>query len=101
MPRSRAACSTSPFAPTTSSEPSGTSSVAEAAAPITVLLIDDHRMFSDSLTRLLRDEEGIEVIGAAATGEEGVRAATELEPAVVLLDYQLPDRDGVSVATEI
>ena len=66
-----------------------------------MLLIDDHQMFSDSLARLLRDEDGIEVIGSATTGEEGVRAATELEPAVVLLDYQLPDRDGASVATEI
>lgn len=75
--------------------------MADPASAITVLLIDDHQMFSDSLARLLRDEEGIEVVGTAANGEDGIRAATTLEPAVVLLDYQLPDQDGAAVAAEI
>jgi DNA-binding NarL/FixJ family response regulator len=73
----------------------------EPTVPITVLLIDDHQMFSDSLTRLLRDDTDIEVVGAAATGEEGLRLASTLVPKVVLVDYQLPDTDGANVAAEI
>lgn len=68
---------------------------------ITVLLVDDHQVFNESLARLLEEREGIEVVGTAITGAEAIEAAHELQPSVVLLDYDLPDRDGASVAAEI
>ena len=66
-----------------------------------VLLVDDHRMFGESLARLLADEPGIEVLAVATTGEEALKLAGALRPKVVLLDQEMPDRDGVSVAAEL
>lgn len=66
-----------------------------------VLLVDDHRMFGESLARLLADEPGIEVLAVATSGEEALKLARALRPTVVLLDQEMPDRDGVSVAAEL
>jgi two-component system response regulator DevR len=68
---------------------------------VTVLLIDDHRMFLDSLGRLLSGEEGITVVGTASRGSDGIALADQLRPQVVLVDYQIPDQDGVAIAREI
>lgn len=68
---------------------------------IGVLIIDDHRMFAESLARLLADEEGIAVLATAASGSEGIELADRLQPQVVLVDYQMPERDGVAIAAEI
>jgi two-component system, NarL family, response regulator DevR len=69
--------------------------------PIRVLIIDDHRMFADSLARLLSDESDIAVVGVYSTGAEGVAQAAALTPAVVLVDYRLPDLDGVEITSQI
>jgi DNA-binding NarL/FixJ family response regulator len=66
-----------------------------------VLLVDDHRMFSESLARLLADEDGIDVLGVAATGTDAIEMVSRLRPNVVLMDYQLPDQDGVTVTAQI
>jgi DNA-binding NarL/FixJ family response regulator len=70
-------------------------------ATVGVLIVDDHRMFSESLARLLDDEEGIAVLGVAATGSDAIEMVNRLHPNVVLMDYQLPDQDGVAVTAEI
>jgi DNA-binding NarL/FixJ family response regulator len=70
-------------------------------SPVTVLVVDDHLMFAESLVRLLSDEQDISVLGFATTGAEGIRLASELKPRVALVDYQMPDQDGVAVAAEI
>jgi DNA-binding NarL/FixJ family response regulator len=70
-------------------------------AAVAVLIVDDHRMFGESLGRLLSDEDGIAVLGVATTGAEAVEAIEKLQPRVVLMDYQLPDQDGVTVAAQI
>jgi DNA-binding NarL/FixJ family response regulator len=69
--------------------------------PVSVLIIDDHRMFAESLARLLADDKGIAVVGTAASGAEGIELAAHLLPNVVLVDYQLPDTDGVAIAAAI
>jgi len=73
----------------------------QALPPVRVMLVDDHRMFAESLSRLLAEEEGIEVLGIATTGAEAVKKAEKLSPNVVLVDYQIPDMDGVAVAAAI
>jgi DNA-binding NarL/FixJ family response regulator len=70
-------------------------------AVVRVLIVDDHRMFAESLARLLGDEDGIEVIGVAGSSEEGLQLVDELRPSVVLVDYRMPDRDGVETAAAI
>lgn len=65
-----------------------------------VLLIDDHTLFRMGLKGLL-ENSGIEVIGTASNGQEGLGRAKELAPDVILLDMRLPDMDGLSVLTEL
>jgi DNA-binding NarL/FixJ family response regulator len=50
---------------------------------------------------MLLESDGFEVVGEAATGEEGVDVALELRPDLVLLDVNLPDIDGFEVASRI
>ena len=66
----------------------------------TVLIVDDHAAFRAG-ARLLLEVDGYHVIGEAADGSAGLRAARELEPDVVLLDVRLPDMDGFAVAEQI
>ncbi len=74
---------------------------AERTTPVGVLIVDDHRMFAESLARLLSDEDGIEVLGLAATGADALDAASRVRPSVVLMDYALPDQNGVAVTAEM
>jgi DNA-binding NarL/FixJ family response regulator len=66
-----------------------------------VLIIDDHLMFAQSLARLLEGELDIEVVGTVATMLDGVAAATIRRPDVVVVDYRLPDGDGITAASRI
>ena len=65
-----------------------------------VLVVDDHPAFRASLRRLL-ESEGYSVVGEAGDGIAAVRAASQLQPDVVVLDIQLPDIDGFEVADRI
>ena len=66
----------------------------------TVLIVDDHAGFRASARSLL-ESGGFEVVGEAETGEEAIALARELQPAIVLLDVQLPDLDGFEVALRL
>lgn len=66
---------------------------------IRVLVVDDHQMFSEGMVRMLSDHDEIFVVGVAGTVEEAVASARLHAPDVVLMDYELPDGDGVQ-ATE-
>lgn len=68
---------------------------------IRVLIVDDHRMFAESLSRLLSDETDIEVVGIATSGAEALALTPHLRPTVVLIDFRMPGQDGVAIAAEI
>jgi DNA-binding NarL/FixJ family response regulator len=65
-----------------------------------VLIVDDHAPFR-SLARRLLAAAGFQVVGEAADGADALSAARDLAPDVVLLDIQLPDIDGFTVAEEL
>ena len=65
-----------------------------------VLIVDDHPGFRASARALLQ-AEGYEVVGEAGDGASALEAARALHPELVLLDVQLPDADGFSVAAQL
>jgi len=66
------------------------------AEPIRVVVVDDHAVVRQGLRGLLELQDGIEVVGDAADGAQGVEAATRLRPDVILLDLVMPTLDGIS-----
>jgi DNA-binding NarL/FixJ family response regulator len=65
-----------------------------------VIIVDDHPSFRATAKALLV-AEGFEVVGEAEDGRSAFEAIMELKPDLVLLDVQLPDTDGFSIATEL
>ena len=65
---------------------------------IRILLVDDQRLFRQSLKHLLEQDRQIQVIGEAADGQEAVVLATELKPDMILLDVELPGLSGPKAA---
>jgi len=65
-----------------------------------VLVIDDHTLFREGLEGLL-ERRNIEVIASIGGGKEGIEAAQDLNPDVVLLDMRMPDVDGLTVLRTI
>ena len=60
------------------------------------LLIDDHMLFREGLTSLLK-RRNIEVLAAVGDGNEGIKLAQEMNPDIILLDMRMPILDGISV----
>src|SRR5262245_36772282 len=61
-----------------------------------ILVVEDHPLLRDRIAELLI-ESGAEVVGTASDGTQGIAAASEFQPDVVLLDLSLPDRSGLDV----
>ena len=76
----------------------------EAAAvsnKIRVLIVDDHRLFAETLEALLATDERIEVVGSARDGKEAVRLWRKLRPDVILMDISMPVMDGFEATRRI
>ena len=65
--------------------------------PKKVLIAEDEALIRLDLVELLT-EEGFEVVGQAADGEEAVKLARELEPDLIIMDVKLPGMDGITAA---
>lgn len=65
-----------------------------------VMVVDDHPMWRDAVTRDL-DDAGLTVVATAGNGEQARRRAAAVRPDVVVLDLRLPGMDGVEVTAEL
>jgi two-component system nitrate/nitrite response regulator NarL len=61
----------------------------------TIITIDDHPLFRKGLADLIEMDDSLALIGEAASGEEGLALAVELEPDLVLLDINMKGMDGL------
>jgi DNA-binding NarL/FixJ family response regulator len=62
---------------------------------IRVVVVDDHQIVRDGLVALLGALDGVEVVGVAADGKEGLHVVGETSPDVVVMDIQMPELDGI------
>ena len=67
---------------------------------VRVLVVDDDSRFRESIARALSDR-GYDVIGRAGTAAEARDGVARLRPDAVLLDVNLTDGDGISLASEL
>lgn len=65
---------------------------------IRVLMVDDHELMREAYGTLLSEGPGIEVVGLAGDGQEGVALAAKLQPNVVIMDGRMPRMNGVDAA---
>ncbi len=66
-----------------------------------VLIVDDHILFREGLTGLLRSQPDMEVIGECGTMHEAIDMALQVKPEVILMDFSLPDGTGLEATRAI
>jgi DNA-binding NarL/FixJ family response regulator len=69
--------------------------------PITVGVVDDHRLFRDGLAALFASIPDIEHVGSATNGEEAVVLAQTTHPDVLLMDLRMPGMNGVEATRRV
>jgi DNA-binding NarL/FixJ family response regulator len=72
-----------------------------AAQRIRVLIADDQALFREGLRTLLSTRPEVEVVAEAANGLEALAMAAQLLPAVVLMDLQMPEMDGIQATARM
>ncbi|MGH2378035.1 MAG: response regulator transcription factor [Candidatus Limnocylindria bacterium] len=68
---------------------------------IRVLICDDHEVVREGLRTLLAKQQGMTVVGEAASVKEAVQAASRSKPDVVIMDVRLPDGTGIEACRTI
>ncbi|XAS66616.1 BTAD domain-containing putative transcriptional regulator [Micrococcaceae bacterium Sec5.7] len=68
---------------------------------IRILTVDDHRTFTELLTAALDREPDLRSVASATTAKSGVEQSMALNPEVVIMDFHLPDGDGITAAARI
>ena len=69
--------------------------------PIRVLIADDHPFFRDGLRVLLEATADMALVGEATDGDEVVTLAGQLQPDVILMDLQMPGRNGIAATRRV
>jgi NarL family two-component system response regulator LiaR len=71
------------------------------AEPITILLIDDHRVVRQGVRAFLSTQPDLLVVGEAESGAQGVELAARYVPDVALMDLVMPGMDGVEATRQL
>jgi DNA-binding NarL/FixJ family response regulator len=68
---------------------------------IGVILVDDDKLFVESLRTLVEDQPSLSVTGIAANGLEAIELVEQLSPAAVVIDIHMPLLDGVTTVARM
>jgi len=68
---------------------------------IRIVIVDDIAETREHLTKLLSFEPDIEVVGAAASGEEAIEVTAKLQPDILLMDINMPGMDGIATTERV
>ncbi len=68
---------------------------------ISIFIVDDHQIFRDGLKLLFDHTEAMQVIGEAQSSAEALEKLAGLEPDLILMDIQLPDKNGIDVTRKL
>jgi DNA-binding NarL/FixJ family response regulator len=66
-----------------------------------VLIAEDHTVLRHTLCSVLKQYPDIEIVGEATNGEDAVLITEELQPAIVLMDINMPKLDGIEATKRI
>lgn len=66
-----------------------------------VLIVDDHILFREGLSGLLRSQDDMDVVGECGSVHEAIETARQVNPDVVLMDFSLPDGTGLDATRAI
>jgi pilus assembly protein CpaE len=75
--------------------------MSQAGEKIRVLIVDDIAETRENLRKLLSFDADIEIVGAAASGPEGIELARQFRPHVILMDINMPGMDGIAATEKI
>ncbi|KZS69338.1 DNA-binding response regulator [Mycobacterium kansasii] len=75
--------------------------MADSADRVTVVVADDHPVMRQGVVRALKSSGRVEVVAQVADGRAALDAIRRLRPAVALLDYKMPELDGLEVTHAI
>ncbi len=76
-------------------------SMSDTKETIRVVIADDHLIVREGLRLILETGDDLELVGAAADGQEAVMLVEKTRPDVVLLDLRMPQTDGISALQQI
>jgi two-component system nitrate/nitrite response regulator NarL len=71
--------------------------MANRESKVTALIVDDHAFFRDGLSRGLTRSGQVEVVAEVGDGREALEAIRREHPDVAVVDYQMPDMDGIAL----
>lgn len=69
--------------------------------PIQLMLADDSAVIRGALSKILKDDQAIQIVAAVRNGHMAIQSAKEHQPDVIILDIEMPVMDGITALPEI
>lgn len=68
---------------------------------IKIILVDDHQIVRDGIKALLKDEEAVEILAEAQSGEEIIDLLGKITPDMLIMDISMPGASGIETAKQV